>query len=87
MKTLTFERKYCASTCPVCSGRALEADVTPRKAEFQCSFCGAFEITLAARSAMKALSYESREVWLSQARHQVSTIPLVACANEPCSMW
>lgn len=83
MKTSIFEGKYCASTCPVCSGPALEAEIALRKAEFQCSLCGAFEITPAACSAMKGLSQENREVWLSQARRQGSTIPLIVCANEP----
>lgn len=82
MNVLSFERRYFVSTCPVCAGTALEAEVTLRKVEFQCASCGGFEITSAARSAMRGLSDENRLVWLSQARQQGSTIPLVACANE-----
>lgn len=87
MNILSFERarKYYPSTCPVCAGAALEADVVPRKVEFQCAFCGAYEITAAARSAMKGLSQEHRGLWLSQARQQTMNtrqIALVACANE-----
>ena len=82
MNVLSFERRYYPSPCPICSGPALEAEIAPRKVEFQCACCGAFEITAAARSAMKGLSQENRGVWLSQARLQGSTIPLVACANE-----
>lgn len=82
MTVLSFERRYFPCICPVCAGMALEAEVTSRKVEFQCASCGAFEITSAARSAMKGLSAENRAVWLSQARQQGSTIPLVACANE-----
>lgn len=82
MNVLSFERRYFPATCPVCTGTALEADVTLRKIEFQCASCGGFEITSAARSAMKGLSQENRSLWLSQARQQGSTIPLVACANE-----
>lgn len=85
MKILSFERRYYPSTCPVCCGAALEAEITLRKVEFQCAFCGAFEITSAARTAMKGLSPRSREVWLTQARLQRSTIPLVGCANEALS--
>nr|WIE94671.1 hypothetical protein P9270_030655 [Mesorhizobium sp. WSM4875] len=82
MNVLSFESRYFPSTCPVCAGMALEAEVSFRKVEFQCAHCGAFEITSAARSAMRGLSQENRAVWLSQARQQGSTIPLVACANE-----
>ena len=82
MNVLSFERRYYPSPCPICSGPALEAEIAPRKVEFQCACCGAFEITAAARSAMKGLSQENRGVWLSQAWLQGSTIPLVACANE-----
>lgn len=63
----------------------MEAEITLRKVEFQCASCGAFEITSAARAAMKGLSQGSRGVWLSQARLQRSTIPLIACANEALS--
>jgi predicted RNA-binding Zn-ribbon protein involved in translation (DUF1610 family) len=82
MNILSFERRYFPVICPVCAGMALEAEVTPRKVEFQCASCGAFEITSAARSAMKGLSLENRAMWLSQAREQGSTVPLIACANE-----
>lgn len=82
MNILSFERRYYPSTCPVCAGAALEADVTPRKVEFQCASCGAFEITSAARTAMKGLSQEHRQLWMSQARLQNLTVPLIACANE-----
>ncbi|TPO12629.1 hypothetical protein [Mesorhizobium sp. B1-1-5] len=82
MNVLSFERRYCPSKCPICAGMALEADIALRKVEFQCASCGAFEITSAARVAMKGLSQESRGMWLSQARQQHSTIPVVACANE-----
>lgn len=85
MNVLSFERRYYPSTCPVCAEAALEAEITLRKVEFQCASCGAFEITSAARAAMKGLSHENRAVWLSQARQQDSTIPLVACANETMS--
>ena len=85
MNILSFASKYFPSSCPVCAGVALEAEITLRKAEFQCASCGAFEITSAARAAMKGLSQESREGWLSQARQQHSTIPLVARANETLS--
>ncbi|RTL98602.1 MAG: hypothetical protein EKK31_25480 [Hyphomicrobiales bacterium] len=82
MNVLSFERRYYPSTCPVCAGVSLEAEVTPRKMEFQCATCGAFEITSAARTAMKGLSQENRQLWLSQARLPGSTLPLIACANE-----
>lgn len=82
MNVLSFERRYFPSTCPVCAGMALEAELTSRKVEFQCASCGAFEITSAARSAMRGLSQENRAVWLSRARQAGSTIPLVDCANE-----
>lgn len=82
MNILSFERRYYPSTCAVCAGTALEAEVALRKVEFQCASCGAFEITSAARTAMKALSQEHRQLWLSQARLRNSTVPLVACANE-----
>jgi predicted RNA-binding Zn-ribbon protein involved in translation (DUF1610 family) len=82
MNVLSFERRYFPSMCPVCAGTALEAEVALRKVEFQCASCGGFEITSAARSAMKGLSEENRSLWLSQARQQGSTLPLVACANE-----
>lgn len=87
MNILSFARRYFPSKCPICAGTALEVEITTRKVEFQCASCGAFEITSAARAAMKGLSQESREVWLSQARqqHSTSTIPLVACANEMLS--
>ncbi|MDX8527804.1 hypothetical protein RFM68_25225 [Mesorhizobium sp. MSK_1335] len=85
MNVLSFERRYYPSKCPICAGTALEAEITLRKVEFQCASCGAFEITSAARTAMKGLSQESRGVWLAQARQQHSTIPLVACANETTS--
>jgi hypothetical protein len=85
MNMLPFERRYYPSSCPICAGTALEAEITLRKAEFQCASCGAFEITSAARAAMKGLSQENRGVWLSQARQQGPTIPLVACANESMS--
>lgn len=85
MNVLSFERRYYPSKCPICAGAALEAEITRRKVEFQCASCGAFEITSAARSAMKGLSSESRGVWLSQARLQLSTMPLVTCANETLS--
>ncbi len=82
MNILPFERRYYPSTCPVCAGTALEAEVAFLKVEFQCASCGAFEITSAARTSMKGLSREHRQLWLSQARLQNSSIPLVACANE-----
>lgn len=82
MIVLSFERRYHPASCPVCSGTALEAEVTLRKTEFQCACCGAFEITSAARTAMRALSQENRAVWLAQARHCHSTIALIVCANE-----
>lgn len=82
MNVLSFERRYFPSSCPICAGTALEAEVTLRKVEFQCASCGGFEITSAARAAMRGLSRENRLVWLSQARRQDSAIPLVACANE-----
>ncbi|PBB86130.1 hypothetical protein CK216_13515 [Mesorhizobium sp. WSM3876] len=85
MNILPFERRYFPSSCPVCAGTALEAEITFRKVEFQCASCGAFEITSAARAAMKGLSQESRGVWLAQARQHGSAIPLVACANETLS--
>lgn len=85
MNILSFERRYYPSPCPICVGAALESEITLRKVEFQCASCGAFEITSAARAAMKGLSQGSRGVWLSQARQQHSTIPLVACANEALS--
>ena len=85
MSLLSFERRYYPSTCPVCAGAALEAEVTSGKVEFQCAACGAFEITSAARAAMKALSREQRWLWLSQARLPNSTVPLIACANETLS--
>ncbi|TPI66463.1 hypothetical protein FJ420_24710 [Mesorhizobium sp. B3-1-3] len=85
MKLLPFERRYYPSTCPVCAGVALEAEVMLRKVEFQCAACGPFEITSAARTAMKGLSQEHRRLWLSQARLPNSTVPLIACANEMLS--
>lgn len=85
MNILWFERRYYPSKCPICVGTALVAELTVRKVEFQCGSCGAFEITSAARTAMQGLSQEGRRVWLSQARQQHSTIPLVACANETLS--
>lgn len=86
MSVLTFERRYYPSPCPICDGAALEADIATRKVEFQCASCGAYEITSAARSAMKGLSQESRKLWLSQARQQATSsqrIVLIACASEP----
>lgn len=69
MNVLPFDRgrKYYPSTCPICEGAALEADLAHRQAEFQCAFCCAYEITPAARSAMRGLSQEHRALWLSQA--------------------
>lgn len=63
----------------------MEADIALRKVEFQCACCGPFEITSAARVAMKGLSEGNRRMWLSQARQQNSTVPFVACANERLS--
>lgn len=86
MNVLPFERRYYPSTCPICEGAALEADIASRKVEFQCASCGAFEITSAARAAMKSLSRENRKLRLSQARREtpaLQRIALVACANEP----
>lgn len=85
MNVLPFERRYYSSACPICEGPALEADIASRKVEFQCASCGAYEITSAARSAMKALSRENRKLWLIQARQESATfhrIALVSCANE-----
>ena len=87
MNILPFEkgRRYYPTTCPVCAGTALEADILPRKVEFQCATCGAYEITAAARSAMKGMSQELRNLWLLQARQQASNsrqIAVIACANE-----
>lgn len=82
MNVLSFERRYYPSTCPVCARVSLEAEVTARKVEFQCAACGAFEITSAARAAMKGLAREHRQLWLSQARLRASILPLIACANE-----
>lgn len=75
MNHLSFDlrKRYYPSVCPVCSGDALEVDVTPRKAEFQCPGCGAYEITLAARSAIKGMSQKHRALWLLQARKHVSS--------------
>lgn len=88
MSVLSFDkgREYYLSTCPVCAGKALETDIEPRRLEFQCARCGGFEITVAARSAMKGMSQTHRALWLSQARQHASgrlPIALVACANEP----
>jgi hypothetical protein len=85
MNLLSFERRYYPSSCPVCAGVSLEAEITLRKVEFQCASCGAFEITSAARAAMKGLSREHRQLWLSQARLRAFTVPLIACANETLS--
>ncbi|MDX8527314.1 hypothetical protein RFM68_22695 [Mesorhizobium sp. MSK_1335] len=63
----------------------MEAEVALRRVEFQCASCGAFEITSAARTAIKGLSQEHRQLWLSQARLRNSTVPLIACANEALS--
>jgi predicted RNA-binding Zn-ribbon protein involved in translation (DUF1610 family) len=86
MTVLSFERRYYSSACPICEGPALEAYIASRKVEFQCTSCGPYEITSAARAAMKALSRENRKLWLSQARQEtpaLQRIALVACANEP----
>lgn len=85
MNVLSFERRYYPSKCPICAGAGLEADIALRKVEFQCASCGPFEITSPARTAMKGLSEENRRMWLSQARQQNSTIPVLACANETLS--
>jgi hypothetical protein len=77
--------RYYPSTCPVCEETALAADVMMRTVEFQCARCGVYEITAAARSAMRAMSSERRVLWLSQARKQTSCpqrIALTICANE-----
>jgi hypothetical protein len=78
-------RKYYPSICPVCSGTALAGDIMPRKVEFQCARCGAYEITAAARTAMRGMSQDYRQAWLTQARQQApshASIALVDCANE-----
>lgn len=77
--------RYYPSTCPVCAGTALAADITVRKVDIQCARCGGYEITVAARSAMRGMSWEHRMLWLSQARQKTSDtqrIAFVACANE-----
>jgi nanoRNase/pAp phosphatase (c-di-AMP/oligoRNAs hydrolase) len=78
-------RRYYPSICPVCCGAALVADLVLRKVEFQCARCGAYEITAAARSAMRGMLQEHRETWLTQARQEAvnhATIVLVDCAND-----
>lgn len=77
--------RYYPSTCPVCTGTALEAYTTPRTVEFQCALCGGYEITFAAKSAMRGMSQDHRETWLAQARRQAPSrlqIALLACTNE-----
>lgn len=76
--------RYYPSTCPICEETALAADIILRTVEFQCARCGGYEITAAARSAMRAMSPERRMLWLSQARLQMSgaqRIALILCAS------
>lgn len=82
MNILTTRGRYYPSTCPICSNAALAAEAAHHETEIQCAACGAFEITAAARSAMKGLSAEGRSRWLAQARQQACTMPLIACVNE-----
>jgi hypothetical protein len=78
--------RFCPSPCPICSGPALELYVAVHKLHFECSHCGSFGITVAAKSAMGKRSRREREAWLTQARHYLTRhndVALIDRTNEP----